>query len=348
MKKLKFTNSDTADLCRELQFLIHAGIGNSDALYNLMEDETRPEYKKVLEEMANNADNYMTVSEAFRASGCIDEYVCEMVSVGEQTGKMEDALRSVADWCDSRASLDRSLKSALIYPSVLFLIMLAVLAMLLIYVLPIFNDVYSQLGSNLTGLAGGLYNIGRAMKSAGPVLIAILIAVTGFLAAFSASTSFRERITNSLFLKKGNKGIGSKLAYAHFAGALSLGMFSGLGPEESVSGAIKVMGDIPGAKEKLGKCLDLFTNGKSFASALKEAGLLPASQCRMLEAGIKGGAGEVAIEQIAKRMEEEATAAIEDSVSRIEPVMVIIASVLIGIILVAVLMPLVNIMSAIG
>jgi type IV pilus assembly protein PilC len=81
---------------------------------------------------------------------------------------------------------------------------------------------------------------------------------------------------------------------------------------------------------------------------MKDSGLLPAGQSRLLELGQRSGAGDAAMEKIARDLSEESEAALENAVSRVEPALVLICSLLVGLILLSVMLPLMHIMSAIG
>ena len=348
MKNTFLTNDYIAELCSALQYQLHAGIGEAAALSNIVEDIDDRRYRQILEPMAEQADEGENLSAVFRNAGCFPDYIPCMLEAGERTGKVEEALSSIAAGCENRASLDRKMKSSLLYPAILLLIMLIVIAVLLIYVLPIFDDVYAQLGSGLTGLAAGLLGFGRVLGSISPVLIALLVAFVVLLAVFASSAGFREKLLNMWWKRKGEKGVSGKLGCARFSQILSMCMSSGLGAEEAIDSASSMLAEFPKAVENSKKCLEALNGGLSLSAALSESGLLPKSQCRLLDAGIKSGAGELAMEKIAARMTEEGDAALEESVGKIEPAIVIISSVMVGLILLAVMLPLINIMSAIG
>jgi Type II secretory pathway, component PulF len=348
MKKAFLTNETIADLCSALQYQIHAGISSAAALDNIVEDTDDGHYRDIVKPMAEQADEGENLSAVFRNAGCFPDYIPDMIEAGEKTGKIEEALSSIATGCESRASLDRKMKSALLYPSILLLIMLVVIAVLLIYVLPIFDDVYSQLGSGLTGLAAGLLGLGKSLSHISPVLIALFAIIVIFLALFASSASFRERMLNAWWKSRGEKGVSGKLGRARFAQILSMCMSSGLSVEDAIESASKMLSEFPSAVEKSKNCLDSLNNGLTLSAALGENDLLPKSQCRLLDAGIRSGSGELAMEQIAARMTEDGDSALEESISKIEPSIVIISSVLVGLILLAVMLPLINIMSAIG
>lgn len=348
MKKITFSNSETGTICASLAYLSHAGISTADSLSLVAEDETRPGYREILKEMAMQADQGETVSEIFKKAGCFDDYVCELITVGESTGRTEEAFDALARNCEKRASLDRQLKSALVYPSVLLLIMLAVITVLLIYVLPIFDQVYSQLGSGLTGVAGGLLGIGRFLGKISPVLIIIFIAAVAFLAVFSLVDTFREKVLN-LFWKTGkDSSVASKISTARFAQGLAMCMASGLDFDQSIELSASLPGNDEQMSEKLAIFKMLMAGGQPMGTAIKDSELLPAAESRMLQAGIQGGSGDLAMEQISRRLTDESDAALTDSISKIEPAMVLISSVLVGLILLSVMLPLINVMSVIG
>lgn len=348
MKRLTYSNDDVSALCSELSYLIHAGIAEGDALTLLSEDESRPAYKAVLQEMTRQADSGRQLSEIFAAQKCFPRHLSNMLAVGERTGRVEEALNALAADSGRKATMESRIKSSLLYPSILLLIMLAVIAVLLVYVLPIFNSVYAQLGGSMAGIAGGLLSFGRALGRVMPLLIALFCLAVLFLALFSAWPVFRDAILDRWQRKRGDKGVSGRMNAASFAQAMALAMNSGMDVEQAIEGSAQLISNREEARTKLDRCLEILRLGGGTAEALKEAGLIPAAQARILEAGIRGGSGELAMDQIADRLTFESEQAMEDAISRVEPTMVIITSLLVGLILISVMLPLINIMSAIG
>ena len=142
-----------------------------------------------------------------------------------------------------------------------------------------------------------------------------------FLAVFSAVPSFREKLTAAWRRRRGDKGVARKMNDARLAQALAMGMASGMPVEEAVELAAGLMEETPAAKAR---CLD----------------------CR---ARLDGGeTTSAAMEKISAGLSEESEAALEDQVSRVEPALVLVCSILVGLILLSVMLPLMHIMSAIG
>lgn len=345
MKKLKIDNAATGGLFRKLQYFIHAGILTSDALFLMAEDAEDENEKNMFREMALNTESGMPLSEVFRKAGGFEDYACDMLEAGEETGKLEETLGALADNYGSRADMDSRLTAALFYPALMLLIMIAVIAALLVYVLPIFNDVYARLGSSLTGIAGALLRIGEGLGKVTPLLCTVIGLAAIYLALFAAFSGIRSQLVADWEKSRGNKGAFGKINMARFAQVVYLGMSSGLSTERILELASKML---PKSEEKCEECLTLIKGEKSLGAAMGETGLLPKAESGLLDAGIKSGSGEAAMAQISSRLTVEANSALETATAKIEPAMVVISSVLVGLILVAVMLPLINIMSAIG
>ena len=137
-------------------------------------------------------------------------------------------------------------------------------------------------------------------------------------------------------------------ADARFAQALAMGLSSGLPLTESVELAASLLKDTPAAAARCEDCILRLNRGDNLADALRESQVLPAKLCRLLTMGLRGGNGDTAMEEISRRLAEEADRMLESRVSRVEPALVLVTALLVGAILLTVMLPLVNIMSVIG
>ncbi|MBQ2697942.1 MAG: type II secretion system F family protein [Clostridia bacterium] len=347
MEKRNLPNAEISDLCLGLSILYHSGVGISDGLL-LLAGEQKGESAQLMKELADRIDEGATLSDAISASGRFPVYVSGLLRVGEEAGRTEEALGALARYYEDRARLDRRIRSALLYPSLLLLIMLAVVVVLLVEVLPVFDDVYAGLGGHLTGVAGGLLQFGRLLKSAMPLLLLLLLLAVAGLTLFSASHSFRERVLGWWRGRFGDRGITRRLSTARFAQSLSMGMSSGLPVEEAMALGAQLLEDVPATQRRCQTCLALLDEGRPLAAAMAETELLPRAECRLLELGLRSGSGDTTMETITRRLTEESEAALEDKVAQVEPALVVVTSVLVGLILLSVMLPLLHIMTAIG
>lgn len=127
MSKKNLSHSEIAELCRGLALLLHAGIGLGDGLFLLAEEE-KGELHTLLTQMGQQMDSGAFLSTAMTETSAFPPYVVGMVKVGERTGRMEEALNALVGYYEERERMDRQVRNALTYPSILLLLMLVVVA----------------------------------------------------------------------------------------------------------------------------------------------------------------------------------------------------------------------------
>ncbi|MBQ3141625.1 MAG: type II secretion system F family protein [Clostridia bacterium] len=346
MKKT-FTDLEISTLCRGLAQLLRAGAGMGDALALMADDEPNAFLRDVLQQMQRGADEGCPAAELFTQAGCFPPYVCGLLKVGEQTGRVEEALAALADYYDESASLKRRLRQQMLYPAVLLGVMLAVIVALLVWVLPIFDDVYARLGAGLTGVAGGLLRFGQWLTAALPWVLAViaLLAVTTAVCLTVPALKARCALpAKELML---GKSVSRKIRDARFAQAFCMCVRSGMDLQDAL-GLTASLSDDPTCADACEACIERMDSGENTAKALAASGLMPRSECRLLEAGLRSGAADEMLQRIAQRLLEDSNRSLEARAARIEPTLVLITGVLVGLILLSVMLPLMNIMSAIG
>ena len=193
MKTFRLDQEETSLLCRELALLMHAGVDPGSGLTLLAEETSAPRMRALLTRIAERTDEGVPLSEAVKETGALPDYVTNLMFVGEQTGRLEDALQALADYYQDQVQLTRRLRQALTYPVVLMLVMLAVIVVLLVRVLPVFDGVYARLGGSMTGIAGGLLKLGQVLDALMPVILVLVALSLALLAAVCFWDAFRRR-----------------------------------------------------------------------------------------------------------------------------------------------------------
>jgi len=348
MKKKERTKEEISRFCLSMAQLIHSGVGPADGLAFLAEDEEDPAWRAVLEQMFGLADSGMSLSEVLRSSGRFSDYAVGLVAVGEQTGRMEEALDALAGFYEGRARLERRIRSAVVYPVLLSVILLGVVGILLMWVLPIFNEAYLQLGSRLTGLAGGLLAMGNGLRRSLPIWGLLLAALLGGGIYLAAVPQAGAALYRRYAAKQGEGSLMRRLSCARLAQALAMCMQAGLSARESLELAQGLTTGDQSFHSACRACMALLDEGHSLPHALRDSRLLSGADSHLLEAGIRSGSGEAMMEKIAARLLEESENAIERKAAAVEPALVILLSLLVGGILFSVMLPLMQIMSAIG
>ncbi|MGL4791882.1 MAG: type II secretion system F family protein, partial [Anaerotignaceae bacterium] len=221
--------------------------------------------------------------------------------------------------------------------------MLFVVIILITKVLPIFSQVFSQLGSTMSPVAQSIMGIGTFINNNMIVFIVLVVILFGVFFYLFATEKGKDRIIGLFSFGK----TGNYIETAFFASAMSMALQSGLDADESLSLAENLLS---GTKmtSKIKNCQQLIVDGKTFADAIAKSDIFSPLYCRMLDIGFKTGSSDTVMEEIAIRTEKAANEKIDSVIAGIEPILVIIMSVTVGLILLSVMLPLMNIMSSIG
>lgn len=344
----QLTNQEISSFCEQMEWLIHSGVGVGEAFRLTAEDETDSVLKTMLSQVAVRVEEGTSVAEAVKEAGCFPGHVCGSLASGEKTGRLEESFRTLKMYCEGKEQAGRRIKNALLQPIFLLLLLMVVLGVLLAYVIPTFQSVYASLGGSMTGLAGGLLQVGLWLRRwiwivYIPVGVILLLALL-----FSVCMNFREKAVCLVRKWGGDRGVMRKENDAAIAQVLVMGLGSGLPLEDTMELAAEVMEDVPRAKRRCLQCKEALVSGIPLLDALKHSEILPQSACRLLSIGMQGGNGDVVMREIAEKLSEEAEEALANKVDKVEPALVLTVSVLVGAILLMVMLPLMNIMETIG
>lgn len=346
MKKRTYTSAELSRFCKNLALLTHVGLPLSDSLFLMGQEAHFGDGDCTA--MGQCLDGGASLSQAMEANGCFPKFAAGLVRIGEQTGQLEDALQRLAAYYESRNRTQTHLREVLTYPLVLMAMMLAVIAVLLVKVLPVFEEVYISLGSHMTGISAALLRLGQGLSMIAPLLLAGAAGILVLVVIVCSVPAFRAAAAAAWQKTFGDRGLSRKFNNAQFAKALAMGFHSGLPLSEAMDLAGQLLADIPGAAERAGEGSRRISEGISLTTALQEAKLLDAASCAMLSVGLRSGNGEPVMDEIAERMLEDAESALDRAVARLEPTMVLLCSVLVGLILLSVMLPLIHTLSAIG
>ena len=342
---MKLTHSELSYFCRQLAVLLHAGLPVGDGVFLLTEETP---HRDLLHQMGTELDSGKSLWKTMEETCAFPARFTGLIRTGEQTGHLEEVLDAMAEFYEQRSRSSRQIKGAVSYPAMLLVLMMVVIGVLLVKVLPVFDRVYASLGSRLTGVAAGLLHAGQWLQAAMPWLFGLL----GFLIIAALVYGFcepvRTRIDRWCSHRFGDRGVLATFNNAGFARALAMGLGSALPLEDAVELAAGLLSDIPRAAERCNRCARLLRNGSTLAQAMKETAFLSSAESRMLEMGLRQGCGDQVMKKIADRLEELAEEQLEQAVAKVEPAMVLAASALVGMILLAVMLPLMNIMAVIG
>jgi len=348
MKKLKkLSNLEISSFCEQMGIIMKAGISTLDGLDILKKDTKDPIGKDLCEALIQSIKDSSSFHEAIVSTHIFPSYVKNMVAIGEESGTLDLVLASLGIYYKREDNIHISIVNAIRYPLIMIAMMFLIIVVLLTNVLPIFNRVFNQLGGEISGAAKVLLTLGTSMSQYSFLIIASLIFI-GLLIVFFRKTSIGRKWSLTIFgwfppLKKFNYGI----AMGRFANGLALSFSSGLDTYKSLDLVYQLV-DNAIVQKKISTCKKSLMENISFGESLVQAGLFSNLHARMITVGFKSGSIDEVMEKIAMDYEEQTDRRIYATLSTLEPTLVIILSLIVGLILLSVILPLMGIMSSIG
>lgn len=347
MRQKPLTNREIASFCSQTAMLFQAGITPTESMHILLNDAETKESKEIMQTILDVCKTGESFSTALAQTNVFPGYVVNMIALGEESGILDNVLNSLATYYEREDSIAESIRSAVSYPFIMIGIMFLVIFVLLGKVMPIFNQVFIQLGSEMTGISSSLLNLGNTINRYSLIILVVLgLLVVGYLLA--TKTTRGKRITRKfLSVFPLTKGFYDKIAAGRFANGMALTICSGMDTYASLD-LVSELTEHKELQKKIAHCKAEIHAGANLSEALTTAGIFSNLYARMVSVGFRTGSIDTVMQKIADSYDRETERKIRTIISVVEPTLVIILSVLVGLILLSVIFPLTGIMSSIG
>ena len=347
MSGKKLDDLGVSAFCESMAMMVQAGIGTEEAVALLQTEHARG---GVLEQglvtMKACLEEGRGLADAMKACGLFPDYALQMTEAGEQSGKLEDTLFRLARYYADQKTISEKLRNAVTYPAAMLILIIAVLAVMLVMVLPAFTDVYN----NLTGsLAASSYGYVRwAYGFCWFALILMLLLAGGMLAGLLAwNGGNRKKVEAILQKNRLCASILESMGMFRFTSALATFLASGEMQDEAVQKSLP-MTDCEPVEEKLNRCAHRMEEGHSIAQAAYEEQLFEPVYGRMLLAGERSGNMEQVLERLTELLEENCGNLVERLVGIIDPLLSGVLMFTVGLSLLSVMLPLIGMMNSIA
>lgn len=342
----KLSSAELASFCSQISSVLKAGISAGEGIAIMLEDTSSSQEREILSAIQETLNSTGVFSLGLEDAGVFPQYMQKMVRLGEQAGRLDEVMEALAVHYERESDLAAALKSAVTYPCIMIGMMVLVVLVLITRVLPVFEQVYAQLGQSMQGISRGLLDMGQALNRYSLVLLAVLV-LLALLCLYFAKTSSGRKQASAIFSRLPfTRNFSDKKASCRFASGMSLVLKSGLTPEEGMDMAGELTENSL-FREKISQCKKLLEEGTPLAQALSHSGVFTGMEARLLMVGDRTGSIDDAMEKIASRCQDELDDAMGNAVSIIEPTLVAILSIVVGLILLSVMMPLMGILAGI-
>lgn len=340
MSKNTLTNSELSLFCYQLSLIFKSGIPLDEAMSVFTDEMSTPSLKNI----ANNIKDAVTmgepIHEAIKKHEEFPKYMTGMIEIAYNTGNLEEELGRLSDYYQEVERLNQKVSNAVTYPIILTTLMFLVIGFLVIKVIPMFNEILSSIGATVPIETNVLLNVGMALKNYGLFIILILLAIV-IVGYFYTKKSSDKWKYNAPFIGTVNKKIFSE----KFSLGMSMLMAGGYGFDDALEIYTRSI-DSKYAFARLKDAQKNILDGADVSDEISKLDLFPTLFTKMLSIGYKTGELENSLKKIASVYKAEVEKTMDKVTSSIEPILVIVLSIIVGVILFSVMTPLISIISS--
>jgi type IV pilus assembly protein PilC len=334
---------------RQFATMIDAGLPLVQCLDILGNQNTNKTFKEIIRTVKSDVEQGSTFADALRKHPKpYDDLYVNLVQAGEIGGILDTILNRLAVYLEKADKLAKKVKGAMIYPTTVLVIAIAVVALMLVKVIPTFEKMFEDFGGELPGPTAFVVMLSHFMQEwIGPFLVVIVGSIMAFFAARRRNLKFR-RATDALALKLPVFGpLLRKVAVARFTRTLGTMIASGVPILDGLDIVAKTAGNMV-IEEALRKVRAAITEGKTIAEPLAESDVFPGLVTQMIAVGEETGAMETMLAKIADFYDEEVDAAVDALTAMLEPIMMVFLGGAVGGMLIAMYLPIFKIADTIG
>jgi len=344
----KVTTKDLVIFSRQFATMIDAGLPLVQCLDILASQQENAEFKKVLIDVKASVEGGSTFADALKKHPKVfDDLYVNLIAAGEVGGILDTILNRLSGFLEKAEKLKGKVKGAMTYPSAVIIIAGLVVTGLLLWVVPIFEDMFSSFGQSLPAPTKIVVNMSKFLQNYWYVIIASMVGAGVGLNRFY-KTARGRRLMDQIFLKAPVVGdLVKKTAVARFTRTLGTMLSSGVPILEGLEIVSKTAGNVI-IEEAIMKARMSLSQGKTLAEPLMETKVFPGMVTQMIAVGESTGALDNMLTKIADFYEEEVDQAVEALTSLIEPLLMAFLGIVVGGLVIALYLPIFQIAGAAG
>ncbi|HYQ15730.1 MAG TPA: type II secretion system F family protein [Polyangiaceae bacterium] len=336
---------DTKDLVtftRLFATMIDAGLPLIQCLDILSNQQSNKNFAVVLKDIKNNVEQGATFSEALkRHPRVFDELFTNLVHAGEVGGILDSIMSRLSIYLEKRQKLVRQVRGAMVYPSVVIVIAIVVMAVLLTFVIPAFEGMFAEFGGgadNLPWLTRALIAISKSFVSFMPLIILVGVALVVTVSYVNRQPN-GKRFFHQTYLKLPVMGpVLRKIAVSRFTRTLGTLLQSGVPILDALEICARTSGNVI-IESGIMNVRQSISEGKNMAEPLAATGVFPDMVVQMIAVGEQTGALDQMLNKIADFYEEETDVAVAALTSALEPILMVGVGGMVGVVLIAMYLP---------
>jgi type IV pilus assembly protein PilC len=336
-----------AVFCRQFATMVNSGLPILRALSILTDQTENKELAKILFAVRASVENGSSLSAAMAEHPkAFNNLFISMVKAGETGGVLDDVLLSLADQIEREVELRRQIKSAMTYPVVVVALVTLILGAMLLFVVPQFESIYSSLGGTLPLPTRMLLGVSRAVRSYWYVVVIGAIVGSFLFRRYKKTETGRARVDAAKIKLPVFGPLFHKVALARFASTLGMLLRSGVPILQALDNVNETVNNrvIGGAVDDVKTSV---REGESIAKPLGRHKAFPPMVVQMIAVGEETGAVDTMLDKVAEFYNSEVTATVDALTSLIEPLLIAVIGGAVGAAVIALYMPMFNVINLI-
>jgi type IV pilus assembly protein PilC len=327
-------------MARQLATMISSGLSLLRALYVLEEQTEAPKLTKAIVEVRGDVEAGLSLSQAMaKHPKVFNDLFVAMVRAGETGGNLEEVLERVAVQLEKDDNLRRTVRSAMVYPVLIGVFALLVLIGMVLFIIPIFADMFKDLGGELPALTQFMITVSDAMRDYWYAFILVPIAIVFAFRKWKRTDRgglMWDTIKLRMPMRIGD--IVRKIAVARFARTLGTLTASGVPILQAIDITARTAGNRV-ISDPMTEVAERVREGQPLAVPLARTGVFPVMVTQMLSVGEETGAVDSMLHKLADFYDDEVATMLKSLTSIIEPIMMIGVGCIVGVVVIAMYMP---------
>ncbi|MBN1378452.1 MAG: type II secretion system F family protein [Gammaproteobacteria bacterium] len=344
----KIIPKDIAIFARQLATMMSAGVPLVQAFEIVGRGHEKPSMQDLILGVKADVEGGSNLSQALaKHPKYFDDLFVNLVDAGEQSGTLETLLDKIATYKEKTEELKAKIKKALFYPAAVMIVAVIVTAILLIFVVPQFEELFKGFGADLPAFTQMVVNMSRWLQAKWYIpLFFIVAAIVAFTQAKTRSKAF-SRFLDKISLRAPLFGnILTKAAIARFARTMSTMFAAGVPMVEAMESVAGASGNAV-FYDAIMKMREETSTGEQLQASMRRTGLFPNMVVQMVSIGEESGSLDAMLAKVADFYEQEVDNAVDALSSLMEPMIMAFLGVIIGGLVVAMYLPIFKMGSAI-
>lgn len=330
---------DLSVFCRQFVSITRSGVPMKEALQMLTDQTENKWLKKAIADVLVNVEKGNTLADSMMAIPDIfPPMLVNMVAAGESSGSLDMSFERMAVHFEKEAKLRATIRKATIYPIILIFAVIGVIAVMLLYVIPIFIDMFADLDVEMPALTMGVMNLSKWTTSHWYVIVLVIAAVMVIYRLIYNTEQGRLKIDHIKMKMPLFGKLTVKTACAQFARTMSTLMGAGISTPECLDTCAKIIDNIH-YKNALQKAKEEVMKGIPLSEPLAASEIFPPMVCQMTGIGEETGNMEEMLAKLADYYDEEVEMTTQSVLAAMEPLIIVFMALIVGTLVVAVIMP---------